>query len=95
MNGLIIAYERVIKIKPANCSLCKSKLKDGFTEFTVHVADQVIVITDVPAWKCINCSEAYFDFKTSKKIDVVIDKVKNRDYLTKPIAAEEISLADV
>ncbi len=95
MNGLIIEYERVIKIKPANCSLCKGKLKDGFTEFTVHIEDQVIVITDVPAWKCINCGEAYFDFETSKKIDEVIDKVKNRDYLAKPIAAGEISLAEV
>ena len=85
----------MIKIKPANCSLCRSQLKDGFTEFTAHIEDQVIVITDVPAWKCTNCGEAYFDFETSKKIDDVISKVKNRDYLAKPIAAGAISLAEV
>ncbi|MHA2251260.1 MAG: type II toxin-antitoxin system MqsA family antitoxin [Candidatus Kariarchaeaceae archaeon] len=82
-------------MKPAECSLCKSKLKEGYTEFTVHIEDQVIVLTDVPAWKCVNCDESYFNFDTSKKIDNVIEKVKNRDYLAKPIAAGEISLANV
>ncbi|MCE7734774.1 MAG: type II toxin-antitoxin system MqsA family antitoxin [Candidatus Heimdallarchaeota archaeon] len=85
----------MIVIKPNICSFCRSEIKEGKTEFIVHLEGQVVVLTDVPAWICINCKEAYFDFKISTKIDEVIENIRDGDFRAKPIAAGEISLADL
>ncbi len=39
-------------MKPERCGLCKGKLLEGKTEFTVKVRKEVISIKEVPAYVC-------------------------------------------
>lgn len=44
---MTIRKGRVICLRPNECRLCKSNLKEGYTELTVHIKDQIIVLTDI------------------------------------------------
>ena len=80
-------------LKPDRCSFCKGKLRDGETEFMARVGEQVVVITEVPAWICDNCGEAYYSSETSQKIDVVMEKVHQGVFIGRALAAGEIKLS--
>ncbi|MFV2015062.1 MAG: type II toxin-antitoxin system MqsA family antitoxin [Candidatus Heimdallarchaeota archaeon] len=82
-------------IKPNICSFCRSEIKEGKTEFIAHIEGQIVVLTDVPAWICVNCKEAYFDFATSSKMDKVLENIREGEFFARPLAAGEISLADM
>jgi YgiT-type zinc finger domain-containing protein len=53
---------------PGECLLCKSKMREGTTEFVARVGEQVVVIKNIPAFVCPNCDEAYY-IDTQRKID--------------------------
>ena len=80
-------------LKPDSCSFCKGKLHDGETEFMARVGEQVAVITEVPAWICDNCGEAYYSAETSQKIDAVMEKVHQGVFIGRPLTAGEIKLS--
>lgn len=80
---------------PEICSVCKGKVKQGFTEFIAKVNDQIIVISDIPAWVCVNCDTAYFTHEISKKIDIIMEKVHNNKFVAKPLAAGKIQFSDI
>jgi YgiT-type zinc finger domain-containing protein len=79
-------------LKPERCSLCKGKLQEGKTEFTVKVRKEIISIKDVPAYVCQECGEAYYTPETSRKIDKVMKDFHKGKLLAHPIAAGEIKL---
>jgi len=78
-------------MKPNKCSLCKGKLKKDKTEFTVKIDHKIISITDIPAYVCDNCGEAYFTPEASKLIDKAILKFSKDKVALYPISAGEIS----
>jgi len=79
-------------LKPERCSLCKGKLQEGKTEFTVKAGKEVISIKEVPAYVCQECGEAYFAPEISRKIDKVMRDFHKGKLLVHPIAAGEIQL---
>jgi YgiT-type zinc finger domain-containing protein len=79
-------------LKPERCSLCKGKLREGKTEFTVKAGKEVISIKEVPAFVCQECGEAYFTPRISRKIDKVMRDFHEGKLLAHPIAAGEIKL---
>jgi YgiT-type zinc finger domain-containing protein len=77
---------------PDHCSFCKGKLREGTTEFMAHAAGEVIVIKDVPAFVCEQCSEAYYTPATSRKIDGVMRDAQEKKLCMRPLPAGEVSL---
>ena len=87
-----LIYSGVKNMEPGLCQFCKGEMKEGKTEFMARVQDQVIVITDVPAWVCERCGEAWFSLETSEKIDKVMKEVHAGKICVRPLAAGEIEL---
>jgi YgiT-type zinc finger domain-containing protein len=79
-------------MKPDRCSLCKGKLHEGKTEFTVKLEKEVISIKEVPALVCEECGEAYFTPEISRKIDRIMRSSHEGKLLAYPIAAGEVEL---
>jgi YgiT-type zinc finger domain-containing protein len=77
---------------PDHCSFCKGKLRKGTTEFMAHAAGEVIVIKDVPAYVCEQCSEAYYTAETSRKIDGVMRAAHQKKLCMRPLSGGEVSL---
>jgi len=50
-----------------HCPLCKSEMKDGFTDLTFRRDKSIIIIEHVPASVCVNCGEAIIDSVISQK----------------------------
>jgi len=48
------------RMDPGECLLCKSKMREGTTEFVARVGEQVVVIKNIPGFVCPNCDEAYY-----------------------------------
>ena len=81
-------------MKPNQCSFCKGTLSEGLAEYTVSIKDQVLVISEIPAWICNNCSEPYYTPENSRKIDEIINKAKKKKILAHPLAAGRIILSE-
>jgi len=81
-------------MKPDKCSFCKGKLVKGKTEFTVKLEKEVLTITDVSAYICEECGEAYYTPDVSEKIDEIMKKFHESTLLVHPVAAGELSLSE-
>ena len=79
-------------MRPGCCSLCKGKLREGKTEFTVKVVKEIMSLEEVPAYVCLECREAYFIPEISQKIDTIMKNFHAGKLLAHPIAAHEITL---
>jgi YgiT-type zinc finger domain-containing protein len=77
---------------PAECLLCKSKTREGTTEFVARVGEQVVVIKKIPAFVCPNCDEAYYSIDAQRKIERIMKAFHEGKLLAKPIAAGEVDL---
>ncbi len=82
-------------MKPNKCSLCKGNIKKGKTDFTVKIDHKIMSITDVPAYICDNCGEAYFTPDASRLIDKAMIKFSKQKVALYPILAGEISYREV
>ncbi len=80
---------------PKKCSLCKGELKQEKTEFTAKMGDRVISITNLPAYVCTKCGEAYFTPQTSRKIDKVMKQFSSNKLPVHPIIAGQIDIAEI
>lgn len=81
-------------MRPDTCSFCKGKTVEGEAEFMVKVEDRVLVITNVPAYICEECGEAYYTPETSEKLDRIMRKYHESTLPQHPIAAGQLSLKE-
>jgi YgiT-type zinc finger domain-containing protein len=51
------------------CFLCQGSLRKRLRTFVVPWDDRRIVITDVPAWECEACKDAYYEEDTVRRIE--------------------------
>lgn len=58
------------------CFKCKNNLEDKKVNYMVDLENTIIIIKQVPAKVCKNCSEQYFDDKTSENIEKIVNKLK-------------------
>ena len=79
-------------MNPGECLLCKSKMREGTTEFVARVGEQVVVIKNIPAFVCPNCDEAYYSIDTQRKIDRIMKAFHEGKLLARPLAAGEVDL---
>ena len=82
-------------MKPDRCSFCRGRLIEGITEFVVKMGDEVLSISDVPAYVCEECDEAYYTPEVSEKIDKIMEKFHESALLVHPVAAGQLSLNEV
>jgi YgiT-type zinc finger domain-containing protein len=80
------------RMGPGECLLCKSKMREGTTEFVARVGEQVVVIKNIPAFVCPNCDEAYYTIDTQRKIDSIMKAFHEGKLLAKSLAAGEVDL---
>lgn len=59
----------------------------------VKVGEEVLVIKEVSAYICNECGEAYYSPKESEKIDKLMKKFYESEFLVHPLAASELSLS--
>ncbi len=79
-------------MEPGECLLCKSRMREGTTEFVARVGDQVVVVKNIPAFVCPNCDEAYYTIEIQRKIDDIMRAFHEGRLLAKPLAAGEVDL---
>ncbi len=79
-------------MNPCECLLCKSKMREGTTEFIAKDGEQVVVIKNIPAFVCPNCDETYYSIDTQRKIDGIMKAFHEGRLLAKPLAAGEVDL---
>ena len=82
-------------MKPSVCVFCKGDLKEGKHEYLARIEEKIIAISDIPAWICVQCGEAYYDIEISKKIDSIRKKFDEGSLLTHPMAAGFIKLDEI
>lgn len=82
-------------MKPQVCSFCKGDLQRGNHEFISRIGNQIIAISDIPAWICVQCGEAYYDYEISQKLADVRKKVQEGSILFHPMAAGSIKLSEI
>lgn len=59
------------------CVVCKTgEVHPGTTTLTVERGEMTVVIKGVPARVCGSCSEAYFDEATTKRIEVIVERLE-------------------
>jgi len=80
------------KMGPGECLLCRSKMREGTTEFIARVGGQVVVIKNIPAFVCPNCDEAYYSIDIQRKIDRIMKAFHEGKLLAKTLAAGEVDL---
>ncbi len=78
------------KMDPGECLLCKSKMREGTTEFVARIGEQVVVIKNIPAFVCPNCDEAYYSIDTQRKIDRIMKAFHEGKLLARALAAERL-----
>ena len=59
------------------CFYCKGKMSAGFTTHVVDFGKGVIIIRNVPCEKCNQCGETVFAGAIVKKIEEIVDSLKN------------------
>lgn len=58
------------------CLICKGDLKRGEAPYTINRKNYHLIINNLPAWICENCSEPLFE---SEEVDVIQDIIKSTD----------------
>lgn len=86
--------DKETEMMPDRCTFCKGTLKMGKPEFMVRINHEVVVIKDIPAYICDRCNEAYFAPESSRKIDLILDSVRNGPVCGRPLAAIEVCMEE-
>jgi YgiT-type zinc finger domain-containing protein len=73
-----------------DCCRCAGKMHEGRHDFMARVADEIIVIKEVPALICDTCGEVEYTLEVSREIDVIRKEFFAGRLLAKPLATGEI-----
>ena len=65
------------KQKIKRCPLCSGELHNGITTAPFFVGEKIIVIKDVPAEICSECSESYMKSSVVGRIESLLDKIED------------------
>lgn len=56
--------------------MCKGDLESRKVNYILDLDNTIIIIKEVPAKVCTQCSEQYFDDETSKNIEKIVNQLK-------------------
>lgn len=58
------------------CFFCKGKMENSTTTFMVQLESCIVIVKNVPCFKCDQCGEESFSFEVTKRLEKIIDKCK-------------------
>ena len=58
------------------CLSCKKEMYESLTTDVTDLGNIVIVIRNVPCLKCKECDEEYYTAETIKKLESIVESVK-------------------
>ena len=59
------------------CFMCKGNVTKNTTSYMTECNDCYIIIKNVPCTKCTQCGEEYLNGVTLKKIENILEKLKD------------------
>ncbi|MEE0738173.1 MAG: type II toxin-antitoxin system MqsA family antitoxin [Lachnospiraceae bacterium] len=59
------------------CFSCKGDVREATTTYMTEYNNCYIIIKNVPCKKCTQCGEEYLNGVTLKKIETILEKLKN------------------
>lgn len=59
------------------CFYCKGDMQEQLTNYIADLDNCIIIIKNVPSLVCTQCGEKYYDNKTMKKIESILDSLEN------------------
>ena len=73
-----------------SCYLCKGDMNKGTTSYVLDLDNCVIVVRNVPCYKCEKCGEIAFSDEVAKRLDEIVSGIKG---LMTEVAIVEYSTA--
>ena len=58
------------------CPLCRGLKIDGTTTFTVDLVQSLVVVRDVPAKVCQQCSEIWIEDNIAEKLEQITENIR-------------------
>ncbi len=58
------------------CFFCKGNMVESTTTFTATLTNKIVVIKNVPCYKCSQCGEESFSFEVTERLEKIIDSIK-------------------
>ena len=59
-----------------NCYLCKGKMAESKTSYMLDLGNCVIVVRNVPCFKCEQCGEIAYSDDVAKRLDEIVKGIK-------------------
>lgn len=59
------------------CFYCKGIMDNSTTTYMTELKNCIVIIKNVPCFKCAQCGEVSFSGETMKKIDDILDKCES------------------
>ena len=59
------------------CLFCKSDIEKSFTTYFSELDNCMVIIKNVPCYKCTQCGETVFSGTVVKRIEDILDKIEN------------------
>lgn len=58
------------------CVFCKGTMETSTTTFMVQLENCIVIVKNVPCFKCDQCGEESFSFEVTQRLEKIIDKCK-------------------
>lgn len=58
------------------CFFCKGTMENSTTTFMVQLENCIVIVKNVPCFKCDQCGEESFSFEVTQRLEKIIDKCK-------------------
>lgn len=58
------------------CFFCKGDMADSTTTFTATLENTIVIIKNVPCYKCKQCGEVSYPFDVTQRLEKIINSFK-------------------
>ena len=59
------------------CLFCKGDMVNSTTTFTAELEHCIVIVKNVPCFKCDQCGEESFPFEVTVRLEKIIDRCKD------------------
>lgn len=72
-----VGYEDKKGVRTMKCLTCKNgSMESSTTTYFADLKSCIIIIKNVPCYKCDQCGEEYFSSSVAEKLDILVDKAE-------------------
>jgi YgiT-type zinc finger domain-containing protein len=59
------------------CFICKGKIQNSFSTFTVDIKSCIVIIKNVPSQICDQCGEVSYSDDVSRRLEQIVNSIKS------------------